>query len=63
MSSGTRELYRYFSLPIPILVNDANLIRLFFRKEYTDQQLIQYLETGKGAVFNGKEVILDSSSS
>lgn len=47
-SAGTLELYRMFSLSPPTN-SDMNKIRIDFKEEYTDQQLIDFL--------NGEDVI------
>lgn len=50
-SAGTLELYRMFSLS-PLTNSDMNKIRIDFKEEYTDQQLIDFL--------NGEDIIEQS---
>lgn len=59
---GTKELYRMFSLPPPLINRDINSIRVDVLPEMTDEQLINYLINGMDIVCNAESKLNPSSS-
>lgn len=52
ITSGTRELYRLFSLPVPVVTADIDEIRVEIKPGMTDEELIDYLKDGVKIVYD-----------